>query len=83
VSATNWKTEGLEVHLSGRAVLFKSISQQTSEARGGFVQVRSGMNLAQGMALLQAVPSVSEAKPTPSSFSEIPLNSPAAFALRP
>jgi hypothetical protein len=83
VSATNWKTEGLEVHLSGRAVLFKSISQQTSEARGGFVQVRSDMNLAQGMALLQAAPSQGEAKPTPPSFSEIPLNSPTAFALRP
>ena len=83
VSATNWKTEGLEVHLSGRAILFKTISQQTSEARGGFVQVPPGMNLAQGMALLQKSPPHTDAQPASQSLTEIPLNAPPSFALRP
>ena len=53
VSATDWKTERLEVHMSGRAVLFKTIAHETSEARGGFIPVPAGMNLAQGMMLLE------------------------------
>jgi hypothetical protein len=53
VSATDWKTERLEIHMSGRAMLFKTIARETSEARGGFVPVPAGMNLAQGMTLLE------------------------------
>jgi hypothetical protein len=53
VSATDWKTERLEIHMSGRAMLFKTIARETSEARGGFVPVLAGMNLAQGMTLLE------------------------------
>jgi len=52
VSATDWKTERLEVHMSGRAMLFKTIARETSELRGGFVQVPGGINLAQGLILL-------------------------------
>jgi len=53
VSATDWKTERLEMHMTGRALLVKSFARETSERRGGFVPVPAGMNLAQGMAVLQ------------------------------
>jgi hypothetical protein len=52
VSPTEWKTQRLEIHLTGRA-LIKSFANQTSELRGGFAPVPSGLNLAQGMALLE------------------------------
>ncbi|MGD0941050.1 MAG: hypothetical protein ABR905_15200, partial [Terracidiphilus sp.] len=57
VSSTDWKTERLEVHMSGRAMLFKTIARETSELRGGFTAAPAGMNLAQGVWLLdQAQP---------------------------
>lgn len=52
VSTNDWKTTRLEVHLMGRA-LVKSFAKETSELRGGFAPVPAGMNLAQGLALLQ------------------------------
>ena len=52
VSANDWKTTRLEVHIMGRA-LVKSFAKETSEVRGGFAPVPAGMNLAQGMAMLQ------------------------------
>jgi hypothetical protein len=52
VNPTDWKTERLEVHMSGRAMLFKTIARETSEHRGGFLPVPAGMNLAQGVSLL-------------------------------
>lgn len=52
VSSTDWKTERLEVHMAGRALLFKTIARETSEVRGGFAPVPAGMNLGQGIALL-------------------------------
>ena len=52
VSTVDWKTERLEVHMNGRAMLFKTIARETSEVRGGFVAVPADMNLAQGMHLL-------------------------------
>lgn len=52
VNATDWKTERLEVHMNGRAMLFKTIARETSEHRGGFLPVPAGMNLAQGVSLL-------------------------------
>jgi hypothetical protein len=52
VSPTDWKTEQLEVHMNIRALLVKTFAKETSETRGGFVPVPSGMNLAQGMALM-------------------------------
>jgi hypothetical protein len=53
VSTTDWKTERLEVHLSGRAMLFKTIARETSEARGGFAAVPPRLSLAQGVDLLR------------------------------
>jgi len=53
-SPTDWKTERLEVHMNGRALLFKTIARETSEVRGGFQPVTAGMSMAQGLALLQS-----------------------------
>ncbi len=53
VSPNEWKTQRLELHLSGRAVLFKTIARDTNEVRGGFAAVPPGLNLAQGMRLLE------------------------------
>jgi hypothetical protein len=39
--------------MSGRAMLFKAIAHETSERRGGFMPVPTGLNLAQGMMLLE------------------------------
>ena len=55
-SNTDWKTERLEVHMNGRALLFKTIAKETSELRGGFVPVPPAMNMAQGLALLTSGP---------------------------
>jgi hypothetical protein len=52
VSPTEWKTESLEVHLDIRALLVKTFARDTSEQRGGFEPVPSGLTLAQGLALL-------------------------------
>ncbi|MGA9462957.1 MAG: hypothetical protein WBV28_09215 [Terracidiphilus sp.] len=52
VSATDWKTERLEVHMNGRAFFLKTISRETSEVRGGFEPVPAGLSLAQGMKMI-------------------------------
>jgi len=52
VSATDWKTERLEVHMRGRAMLFKTIARETSEIRSGFSPVPAGISLGQGVSLL-------------------------------
>jgi hypothetical protein len=52
VSATEWKTEGLEVHMNIRALLVKTFARETSEVRGGFKPVPAGMSLAHGLELL-------------------------------
>lgn len=52
VSPTDWKTQRLEVHMAGRALLVKSFARETSEVRGGFAPVPEGLSLAQGMSLL-------------------------------
>ena len=53
VSATDWKTERLEMHMSGRAMLFKTVARETSEARGGFEPVQPRMSLAEGLRVLE------------------------------
>jgi hypothetical protein len=63
VGEYDWKTQRLEVHMNGRAMLFKTIARETSETRGGFAPVPAGMKLTQGLTLLQN--SVSET-PEPS-----------------
>jgi len=52
VSDTDWKTERLEVHMRGRAMLFKTIARETSEFRSGFAPVPAGISLWQGVSLL-------------------------------
>jgi hypothetical protein len=49
----DWKTERLEVHMSGRAMLFKTIARETSEVRGGFTPVPAGLSLQQAAAMLR------------------------------
>ena len=61
VSPTDWKTERLEVHMNGRAMLFKTIARETSEVRGGFSAVQPAMNLSQGMHLLDDTNTVTTA----------------------
>lgn len=53
VSESDWKTERLEVHMSGRALLFKTIARETSEVRGGFQPIQPHMSLEQGIRLLE------------------------------
>ncbi|HZP06848.1 MAG TPA: hypothetical protein VFB43_18250 [Terracidiphilus sp.] len=53
VSATDWKTERLEVHMNVRALLVTSFARETSEVRGGFTPVPAGMSMAQGVSLLE------------------------------
>jgi len=52
VSDNDWKTERLEVHMKGRAMLFKTIARETSEYRSGFSPVPAGISLGQGVSLL-------------------------------
>ena len=86
VSATDWKTESLEVHMNIRALLVKTFARETSEMRGGFVPVPAGMHLAQGLALLNQSQargrgSASETNAQPAIGSA--LVAPAALAMRP
>ncbi|MGD0859482.1 MAG: hypothetical protein ABR912_09205 [Terracidiphilus sp.] len=84
VSPTDWKTDRIEVHLNGRALLVKSFARETSEARGGFLPVPAGMSLAQGMALLEENQARTEAQTpirTPAA-EKTALIAPAALALR-
>jgi hypothetical protein len=53
VSPSEWKTQRMQVHLNGRAILFKTIARETDEVRGGFASVPAGINLAQGMRILE------------------------------
>lgn len=49
----DWKTQRLEVHMIGRAMLFKTIARETSEVRGGFTPVPAGLSLQQAAALVR------------------------------
>ena len=53
VNATEWKTDQFDLHLSGRALMFKTLARNTSETRGGFAAVPARMSLAQGLAFLE------------------------------
>ena len=53
VAPGEWKTERLEMHMSGRALLFKTIAHETSEVRSGFEQVPPAMTMAQGLEVLE------------------------------
>ncbi len=49
----DWKTKLLEVHMSGRAMFFKTIARETSEVRGGFERVPSGLSLEQAAIIVR------------------------------
>jgi len=73
VSSTDWKIERLEVHMSGRAMLFKTIARETSEVRGGFAPVPAAMSVAQGVSLLdQPQPGNAVVSPVSLSMSQPP-----------
>ncbi len=55
--AGDWKTQRLEVHMIGRAMLFKTIAHETSEVRGGFTPVPPGLSLQQAASLIRQSPS--------------------------
>jgi hypothetical protein len=55
VSSTDWKTERFDVHMNGRAILFKIITQEFSEVRSGFSPVAMRLDLAKGAALLYQI----------------------------
>jgi len=61
VSANDWKTKSLEIHVNVRALLVKTFARETSEERGGFAPVPAGMSLAQGLALLDEAGGYAEA----------------------
>jgi hypothetical protein len=65
VSPTDWKTERLEMHMNIRALLITSFSRETSEVRGGFTPVPTGMSVAQGIALLERARSEQAAQALP------------------
>lgn len=54
VSATDWKTRCLEIHMSGRAMFFKTIARETSESRGDFIPVPAAMSLKEGVDMLSS-----------------------------
>jgi len=62
VSATDWKTATLEVHMNVRALLVKTFARDTSEARGGFSAVPRGLSLAQGLELLNGSDEMAESR---------------------
>jgi hypothetical protein len=72
VSATDWKTAELEVHMSIRALLVKTFARETSEARGGFEPVPPGLTLAQAVRFLDApvddLPVTASVPVTPAAF---------------
>ncbi len=61
VSPTDWKTDQLELHMSGRALIFKTLARNTSEHRGGFASVPALMSLAQGLEFLEDTAALREA----------------------
>ncbi len=62
VSASEWKTRSLEVHMNIRALLVKTFARETNEVRGGFEPVPAGMSLEQGLALLDQDKTATEAE---------------------
>jgi hypothetical protein len=63
VNQTDWKTRLLEVHVEGRAILFKTIAKNTHEERFGFQEVPEGITLSQAKHLLDEEYTVSRNDP--------------------
>jgi hypothetical protein len=55
VSSTDWKTERFELHMNGRAILFKIVAREFSELRSGFAPVAARLDLVKGAALLYQI----------------------------
>jgi hypothetical protein len=54
VSQTEWKTQVLEVHVAGRAVLFKTIAKESREERSSFHEVPRDTSLVEAKRMLDA-----------------------------
>jgi hypothetical protein len=63
VSAGNWKTYVLDVHISGHVILLKSIGKDQREVRTEFRPVPAGLNVAQAAALLDETVAKNERGP--------------------
>lgn len=68
VSPTEWKTAELAIHMSGRAVIFKTIARDTDEVRGGFTRVPADWTVAQSVQLLEQLDPGSAAQIAPVAF---------------
>ena len=60
----DWKTQRLEVHMQGRAMLFKTIARETSELRGGFTPVPR-LTLPQAVNMVRSESAVAANAPHP------------------
>lgn len=56
VSSSHWKTHLLDINVSGRMLLFKTISKQQHETRSDFEPVSSDLDLKQAEQLLRSRP---------------------------
>jgi hypothetical protein len=56
VSSSHWKTSLVDIHVSGRMLLFKTISKQQHETRSDFEAVFQDLDLQQAEKLLQSRP---------------------------
>lgn len=56
VAASQWKTSSLHLQMTGRMILFKSVSKQQHEVRSNFREVPGNLTLAQASELLASQP---------------------------
>ena len=56
VSSSHWKTSLVDIHVSGRMLLFKTINKQQHETRSDFEPVSKDLDLKQAEELLQSRP---------------------------
>lgn len=61
VSETHWKTDLVDVHVSGRVILFKSVSKDHHEARSGFQHVPTDISLSDAKRILDQAARQNEA----------------------
>jgi hypothetical protein len=62
VSATRWKTDLVDVHVSGRVILFKSVNKDHHEVRSEFQSVPTDISLSDAKRLLDEAASQNEAE---------------------
>jgi hypothetical protein len=61
VSQTHWKTDLVNIHVTGKLILFKSITKDQRELRSGFKPVPTGITLQQAKGLLDQIVQVAGA----------------------